>query len=236
MNETQKIQWKRISVEAAAIVISILLAFSIDAWWTDRQDRTREAQLIKALTSEFEGNLVRFNYDIDVLRTVVSDLQDLVSRLSSVGESDEVTVPNRHFFAIRYAAILDASTGTLDAMISSGDFDLVQDESLRSELSEWMSRINEIATDQHQVRTFTSNELIPYLGSLSDYSTLVLAERSELYASDDLTPLRSTNRLRTSFAFRLLMTEVALGKFEILVTQTETILGLLKEAQPDAGL
>ena len=81
-----------------------------------------------------------------------------------------------------------------------------------------------------------SNELIPYLGTLSDFSTLVLAERSELYASDDLTPLRSTNRLRTSIAFRLLMTEVALGKFEILVTQTETILGLLKEAQPDAGL
>ena len=32
MNATQKIQWKRLSVEAFAIVASILLAFAIDAW------------------------------------------------------------------------------------------------------------------------------------------------------------------------------------------------------------
>ena len=35
MTETQKIPWKRISVEAAASVASILLAFAIDAWWEE---------------------------------------------------------------------------------------------------------------------------------------------------------------------------------------------------------
>jgi hypothetical protein len=35
--EPQKIQWKRLSVEAVAIVASILFAFAIDAWWDDRQ-------------------------------------------------------------------------------------------------------------------------------------------------------------------------------------------------------
>jgi hypothetical protein len=32
MSESRKIAWKRLSVEAAAIVASILLAFVIDAW------------------------------------------------------------------------------------------------------------------------------------------------------------------------------------------------------------
>ena len=37
MTDTQKTPWKRLSVEAVAIVTSILFAFSIDAWWDDRQ-------------------------------------------------------------------------------------------------------------------------------------------------------------------------------------------------------
>jgi len=37
--ETEKIPWKRLVLEATAIVASILLAFAIDAWWDERQDR-----------------------------------------------------------------------------------------------------------------------------------------------------------------------------------------------------
>jgi hypothetical protein len=33
------IDWKRISAEAAAVVVSILIAFSIDAWWQERSER-----------------------------------------------------------------------------------------------------------------------------------------------------------------------------------------------------
>ena len=57
MTETQNIQWKRIVVEAAAIVGSILLAFAIDAWWDDRQDRAAEQRIFVGLKSEFEENL-----------------------------------------------------------------------------------------------------------------------------------------------------------------------------------
>lgn len=36
MAESKTIAWKQISIEAVAIILSILLAFAIDAWWTDR--------------------------------------------------------------------------------------------------------------------------------------------------------------------------------------------------------
>jgi hypothetical protein len=38
----QDIPWKRLFVEGTAIVVSILLAFGIDAWWQDRQIRKEE--------------------------------------------------------------------------------------------------------------------------------------------------------------------------------------------------
>jgi len=37
MSDSQKNRWKSLSIEATAIVVSILLAFAIDAWWEERQ-------------------------------------------------------------------------------------------------------------------------------------------------------------------------------------------------------
>ena len=52
MTETQSIPWKRLSVEAAAIVASILLAFAIDAWWNDRQQHDSEQIVLQTLLDD----------------------------------------------------------------------------------------------------------------------------------------------------------------------------------------
>lgn len=49
MNQTQKIPWKRISVEAAAIVASILLAFAIDAWWVEQAEERDELESLSLI-------------------------------------------------------------------------------------------------------------------------------------------------------------------------------------------
>ena len=52
MTKAQNIPWNRLVVEAAAIVVSILLAFAIDAWWDDRQQRNEEQTILKALLDD----------------------------------------------------------------------------------------------------------------------------------------------------------------------------------------
>ena len=53
MANSNAISWKRISIEAGAIVISILFAFSIDAWWEARQDQVEEREILIGLEAEF---------------------------------------------------------------------------------------------------------------------------------------------------------------------------------------
>ena len=53
MTETKTVPWKRLSIEAAAIVASILLAFAIDAWWEERALRIEEQQVLQGLREEF---------------------------------------------------------------------------------------------------------------------------------------------------------------------------------------
>lgn len=234
MPNARDIPWPRLIAESSAIVISILLAFSIDAWWTERQETVREERQIQALIAEFEGNRSTLDYDLDRLREVTSNLDELTNNLSSVSVGDDVTVFDRYFWSVRQGGIVDPSTGTLDAMISSGDLGLLQNESLRSALSEWSAKLDEIQTDQQTLRNFTGSELIPYIGTLGDFSSLVLT-RSNNKASDKVRTVQSTGRLRTSVAYKLLMSRVALGKLEILEAKTETIIDLLKQSQTDIG-
>jgi len=50
MSETNA---RRLIVEGVVIVLSILLAFAIDAWWSERQERIEEAEILLGLKQEF---------------------------------------------------------------------------------------------------------------------------------------------------------------------------------------
>ena len=45
----QRTNWSRLTLEAVAIVFSILLAFAIEAWWSERQEQKFEEETIQAL-------------------------------------------------------------------------------------------------------------------------------------------------------------------------------------------
>ena len=55
MNKVGEIPWPRILAEGAAIVVSILLAVSIEAWWNARQDIEDEQVILAALVDEFKA-------------------------------------------------------------------------------------------------------------------------------------------------------------------------------------
>ena len=48
----RQIPWARVVVEGAVVILSILLAFSIDAAWDSRQARAREVEYLTALRVE----------------------------------------------------------------------------------------------------------------------------------------------------------------------------------------
>jgi hypothetical protein len=120
MTEAQKIPWNRLAVEAAAIVASILLAFAIDAWWADRElDQWQSAQL-GALRDEFSANWEELGA---IVRTHDSNARNLESLIAQIQGSDDktlVTVSDSALAPLVSWRTSDISTGTLDALLSSG--------------------------------------------------------------------------------------------------------------------
>jgi hypothetical protein len=52
-NDSRLHSWRRWLVEIFVIVLSILLAFGIEAWWEERKDRLEEIEVLAGLEREF---------------------------------------------------------------------------------------------------------------------------------------------------------------------------------------
>ena len=49
------VDWFRLSIEGLVIVVSILLAFALDAWSDQREEAQTEHEMLIALQSELQG-------------------------------------------------------------------------------------------------------------------------------------------------------------------------------------
>lgn len=121
-----------LAVEAVAIVVSILLAFSIDAWWSDYKDRQYGDEYAARIEGELEG--IR-----DVLRMHLRSIDRKIAAGESVedffsGANRELS-PNlliSSMYNMGRDRFETFDTTTFDDLISSGQFVLVEDTELRA--------------------------------------------------------------------------------------------------------
>lgn len=163
MTDYQAIPWKRISVEVAAIVASILLAFAIDAWWAEVQERDFEKQTLAALLEEFDDH----RKELEGTRRGHSGMLNAVgglvlyaktgTRASGQGSIDQ----SLSFLTVPWTT--DFGNGVRDALISSGQLEVISDKTLRYEVAEWSSVLDELKDDQQHGVSLVFNLIIPYL-------------------------------------------------------------------------
>lgn len=137
MTEPQKIPWSRVAVEATAIVASILFAFSIDAWWADREfDQWQSAQL-RALREEFSANLEGLGIIVRDHDASARGLEFLIAQIRGSDDKTSVTVSNAVLVSLVSWRTSDISTGTLDALLSSGRLADIDNSMISRALGAW---------------------------------------------------------------------------------------------------
>jgi hypothetical protein len=163
MPEQLNIQWKRISVEAAAIVGSILLAFVIDAWWDGVQERAEERKVLSAIRAEFVMNLEILAQTGEYHRRALTAMQTVV--LASRSDSVDAEVSEGAIFVSWVVATphYNPATGALAAAIGSGQISLIRNIELRHRLAGWDAIISDLMIDEQTRRDFVNHELLPVL-------------------------------------------------------------------------
>ncbi len=148
MTNKQAIPWKRISVEAAAIVVSILLAFAIDAWWDERKDRLEEQEILRSLKTDFEANreqakdvILLHDDALNFAATLMKLTDDELLSLSA----EEVQEQMRY---LAYPKTFDAVRGSIDALTSAGKLEILQDRELRAAITNFVNILEDAQEDR----------------------------------------------------------------------------------------
>jgi hypothetical protein len=146
-----QVPWRRVLVEAALIVVSILFAFGIQAGWEERQERQEERALLLNLQEEFD----------EARDTLVSAIERhrqwgaLTVTLAEVGTSDGSPLPQDlapemgHISSVITGVITThLNTGVLDGALESGSLDLISNPEIRSLLAAWPRTAGEFLEKQ----------------------------------------------------------------------------------------
>jgi hypothetical protein len=195
MNVSQDIPWKRLSVEAAAIVASILLAFAIDAWWEERLERKEEAEQLVRLHAEFAVNVERLGqYQVRLLGGQQAT-QEVYELIQAARNSDQTNV---EFSSLLLRKMIDAPTfeahsPVLDGLIRTGRQVMLEDRQVIASLATWESQIRNYSELAQRTRQNMDLHLVPALSVRGDFGPALMHRFSSANPDEvDLDPTHVT--------------------------------------------
>lgn len=158
------VPWRRMIVEGGVIILSILLAFAIDAGWDSFRERNQEQAFLVSLLSDFKEARNRIDANTDEhLRFIRlgQQLLDLHGDLvTDVTPEALETMLGAVFFDFRS---LYLPSGSRDALFASGDIEIISNLKLRAMLAAWPSVVADAAEDERFIADDVLYNSSPFL-------------------------------------------------------------------------
>ena len=159
------VNWTRLLAEALAIVMSILLAFAIDAAWDARGQRLRERSYLERLLTEFRDNrqdLIEDRADRDRI------LAGFAYVLSATG-APELASPSEIGSRLQNLSgnfrFYSPSHAVLNELVASGDLGLLRSDSLRHALLRYDEEQQRLAGVEESEQAIQRIVVVPYLAA-----------------------------------------------------------------------
>ena len=153
--------WDRF-IQAFSIMVSILLAFAIDAWWEDSQERERYLAQLNTLKVEFQAAREELDWQRQRLlsnRAAIAQILEWAGHDPAPVSFERLT--EQIDLTFRGAAI-NLQTGALRALVSSGVIGHMQQQELLGLLAEWPTYMVD-AQSQTTLLLHNREEIIRYL-------------------------------------------------------------------------
>lgn len=231
MSETAAthLPWRRILAEGAAIIVSILLAFAIDAWWDGVRERDQERTVLAGLQSEFRTNSARLEANLAAHEGTLDAATELIAISDGSGPvpRDSMVFLLRRVFVDAYS--YNPSGGVLEGLIASGELGLIRSPELRGLLASWPGQLEENAEDEAWVFKDVQEVYTPYLNRVLP-TRAIWASGADLPLADDqpdYTVVLGTTEFENLVAMRAYGARILGDENEALKELVDRIVGLI---------
>jgi hypothetical protein len=148
-----RIPWSRLLFEGVVVVISILVAFAIDAWWDSRKVKLLEEDFLARLEVAFEENAQLAERAIE---RGMDDSLLLEQFIQMTPEEAEQIPPNQTWAFLR--ALLrpnlfsQLNTAALTAILDAGQLSAESDPQLLTTIAEWRATAGELDSQNDKLQ------------------------------------------------------------------------------------
>lgn len=223
-------------VESVAIILSILLAFAIDAGWDAFKERSQEKAFLVSLLGDFKETRSRIDESIDAHKRFIDSARQLLNIHRNDAPTFESEVIENMLSAVFFNwTSLFLPSGSRDALFASGDIEIIDNEELRAMLAAWPSVVADAAEDDRLIAYDVMNNLAPYLQSkirtrnvvrLSNAGTAELIPR---IASVNYDAIWDDPQFENLVAFRILNEAFAIDENERLREAVNDIIQVIED-------
>lgn len=140
--------------EIVLIMVGILLALQVNAWWDNRMAREEEQDILLALQDEFLANKNELNHILNVFDVKESHF----ARLQKLSEDQILTLNNQEIdqlmVSLTSRRTFDPIRGTVDALISAGRLDLIRNLELQRAITSFQRTFEEAEEETAYIQDF----------------------------------------------------------------------------------
>lgn len=145
------------------IIGSILLAFGIDAWWDASRERVEERQALGALARDFHAASALLDRQFLLTDSILAAVETILewtgpSADSRYADSLAVLLPT-----VTRLPGFEPPSGTLDALLGSGDLRLIESDGLRAALASFPSRLAGMHRTERYGSDVLFGDFFPYV-------------------------------------------------------------------------
>ncbi len=143
--------------------MSILLAFGIEAWWSQRIEHQAELALLSDLRADFTANNDRLSEQLAFHQLLVNSAESFLSEIRARPAGSQVAIPDSVLASVLPSPTYDPLTATLDAALASGDIELIASPEVRESLADWRRVTADLRASELAVRDVVHNRIVPLL-------------------------------------------------------------------------
>ncbi|MDX1507502.1 MAG: hypothetical protein R3358_04430 [Woeseiaceae bacterium] len=138
----RQVNWKTLFIEGTAIIVSILLAFAIDAWWQDRKRAEDERESLELISRDLRSSIEQLEEARGFARTSSDAALRAYVALSAPGPHDAATIRpdilrvDRRTIKLPRAAYTD--------LVTTGNLRIIEDRALRDAIVRFYGQVDRI--------------------------------------------------------------------------------------------
>ena len=139
-------------LESLVVVISILIAFGLDAWWDSRQARQAFELDLDAVAGEVASTRAEVLGSALAFARSVAGTEALLDAMEAAGSAETVVVPDTIAFLGNTLPSLSPRMSALESFISAGRLADLEDQELRARLGALPRRMEDAVAEVERQR------------------------------------------------------------------------------------